>query len=116
MSDKKRLNRRSFMGRILGATIVGGSLASLTGCATATGGGGGYYTGRTDADGGPNADRAGYGRSTGRITTGLQPLDGDGPDVFVLPSPSGLATSYWSLDPWRALARHIAPVTALKRR
>ncbi|MBK8545504.1 MAG: hypothetical protein IPL62_19435 [Caulobacteraceae bacterium] len=62
MSEKKRLNRRSFMGRILGATVIGGSLAALTGCATAEGGGG-VYTGATDADSGSYADRAGYGRS-----------------------------------------------------
>jgi TDG/mug DNA glycosylase family protein len=40
------------------------------------------------------------GRSTGRITTGRQETK-EGPVVFVLPSPSGLATSYWSLAPWR---------------
>jgi len=37
--------------------------------------------------------------STGRITVGRQAL-GEGPEVFVLPSPSGLATFYWSLEPW----------------
>lgn len=47
------------------------------------------------------------GRTTGRIETGLQTADSDGPDAFVLPSPSGLATSYWSITPWRDLARHI---------
>lgn len=45
------------------------------------------------------------GRPTGRIATGHQqsvhPAD---PVVFVLPSPSGLATSYWSLGPWKQLA------------
>jgi TDG/mug DNA glycosylase family protein len=43
------------------------------------------------------------GRSTGRITTGRQETK-EGPVVFVLPSPSGLATSYWSLAPWREAA------------
>jgi hypothetical protein len=56
------------------------------------------------------------GQRTGRILTGLQSLDGDGPGVFVLPSPSGLATSYWSLDPWRALARHLTPAPSPPRR
>jgi hypothetical protein len=66
------------MGRILGVTVVGGSLASLTGCATATGGNG-YYTGRTDADGGPNADRAGYGRGGRRGQSGLTDNDPSDP-------------------------------------
>jgi double-stranded uracil-DNA glycosylase len=56
------------------------------------------------------------GQRTGRILTGLQSLDGDRPGVFVLPSPSGLATSYWSLDPWRALARHLTPAPSPPRR
>lgn len=43
------------------------------------------------------------GRSTGRITTGRQET-ADGPAVFVLPSPSGLATSYWSIAPWKEAA------------
>lgn len=38
------------------------------------------------------------GRATGRIATGRQ--DMHDPVVFVLPSPSGLATSYWSIGPW----------------
>jgi double-stranded uracil-DNA glycosylase len=42
-------------------------------------------------------------RSTGRIEAGLQPETAD-PAVFVLPSPSGLATSYWSIAPWKQLA------------
>lgn len=43
-------------------------------------------------------------RPTGRIAHGRQeaPYDADaGPAVFVLPSPSGLATSYWAIEPWR---------------
>ena len=48
------------------------------------------------------------GRATARIATGQQVHDKDGPTVFVLPSPSGLATSYWSIEPWRELAVHIA--------
>lgn len=43
------------------------------------------------------------GRATGRISTGRQETK-EGPVVFVLPSPSGLATSYWSLEPWREAA------------
>ncbi len=41
----------------------------------------------------------------GRIATGRQPtVRLNRPAVFVLPSPSGLATSYWSIEPWRELA------------
>jgi TDG/mug DNA glycosylase family protein len=44
-------------------------------------------------------------RPTGRIKTGRQDTaDRNSPTVFVLTSPSGLATSYWSLEPWRELA------------
>jgi TDG/mug DNA glycosylase family protein len=48
------------------------------------------------------------GKPTGRIMPGRQddPAPGQ-PVVFVLPSPSGLATSYWSIDPWRAVASYI---------
>ncbi len=41
--------------------------------------------------------------STGRIETGRHAAS-EGPAVFVLPSPSGLATSYWSITPWREAA------------
>jgi TDG/mug DNA glycosylase family protein len=41
------------------------------------------------------------GAATARITAGRrQPTDGGDPVVFVLPSPSGLATSHWSIEPW----------------
>ncbi len=46
------------------------------------------------------------GKPTGRITVGRQEAT-DGPDVFVLPSPSGLATSYWSIEPWREAADYL---------
>lgn len=42
-------------------------------------------------------------RPTGRIVVGRQ--ETGEPQVFVLPSPSGLATSYWSIEPWRDVAR-----------
>lgn len=43
------------------------------------------------------------GKSTGRIGVGRQAV-GEGPEIFVLPSPSGLATSHWSVTPWREAA------------
>jgi TDG/mug DNA glycosylase family protein len=54
------------------------------------------------------------GRPTGGINTGLHHDEKGGPDVFVLPSPSGLATSYWSIAPWRELAGHLDTEPALK--
>ena len=48
------------------------------------------------------------GRSTAKIEPGLQSSTADaaagGPALFVLPSPSGLATSYWSIEPWKELS------------
>jgi TDG/mug DNA glycosylase family protein len=44
------------------------------------------------------------GLAMGRIEA--SPLAGV--EVFVLPSPSGLATAYWSLDPWRELSAWFA--------
>jgi TDG/mug DNA glycosylase family protein len=48
------------------------------------------------------------GKSTGRIQIGRQDANRtDGPAVFVLPSPSGLATSYWTIAPWKHLSAHL---------
>lgn len=47
-------------------------------------------------------------RPTGRIALGRQDAAADGePVAFVLPSPSGRATSYWSMTPWRELGEWI---------
>ena len=46
------------------------------------------------------------GRPTGAIAYGLQPPGATGgPNVFVLPSPSGAASRSWSIEPWHELAR-----------
>jgi TDG/mug DNA glycosylase family protein len=45
-----------------------------------------------------------YGRPTNAITLGRQPSAPDFPDVFVLASPSGAASGYWSVQPWQELA------------
>jgi TDG/mug DNA glycosylase family protein len=42
--------------------------------------------------------------SPGGVDYGQQEGQGK-PVVFVLPSPSGLATSYWSIEPWLELGR-----------
>jgi TDG/mug DNA glycosylase family protein len=51
------------------------------------------------------------GRPTSRIVHGRQETTHDangGPAVFVLPSPSGLATSWWSIKPWREVSQWLA--------
>ncbi|MBR1122991.1 mismatch-specific DNA-glycosylase [Bradyrhizobium lablabi] len=45
-----------------------------------------------------------YGRPTGTIAFGRQPLPEGHTEVFVLTSPSGAASGHWSLEPWRELA------------
>jgi len=44
------------------------------------------------------------GQPGDRLRYGAQPPRPGMPLLFVLPSTSGLATRYWSLDPWRDLA------------
>lgn len=39
---------------------------------------------------------------------GLQPDQLAGADIFVLPSTSGAASGFWSIEPWRELAAHAA--------
>ena len=48
-----------------------------------------------------------YDRPTQKIRLGLQYPQPDFPSVFVLPSPSGAATRYWDIAPWRALAHYL---------
>jgi double-stranded uracil-DNA glycosylase len=46
-----------------------------------------------------------YGRPTKAIALGQQPpQEEDFPIVFVLTSPSGAASSHWSMQPWQELA------------
>tara|TARA_R110000824_G_scaffold390760_5_gene587630 strand:+ start:3680 stop:4189 length:510 start_codon:yes stop_codon:yes gene_type:complete len=45
-----------------------------------------------------------YGQPTQKIRLGLQPSQPDFSSVFVLTSPSGAATRYWDIGPWRELA------------
>jgi len=45
-----------------------------------------------------------YGRPTKAVAPGRQQAEGDFPVVFVLTSPSGAATRYWSVQPWQELA------------
>jgi double-stranded uracil-DNA glycosylase len=50
-----------------------------------------------------------YGRPTKAVALGRQPPEQDFPIVFVLPSPSGAASGYWSVQPWQELATAIRP-------
>lgn len=52
------------------------------------------------------------GRPTGAIVYGFQPETVGATRLFVLPSPSGQAGSYWDLGPWRELAAAVAAVKA----
>lgn len=48
------------------------------------------------------------GRPTAGLAPGLQKQAADGPAIFVLPSPSGLATKWWSPEPWAELGEWFA--------
>ena len=49
-----------------------------------------------------------YGRPTKALALGRQPPEDDFPIVFVLTSPSGAASGYWSVQPWQQLADSIS--------
>lgn len=54
---------------------------------------------------GKRAAQAALGRERGRSTAyGLQPSRLVGSRAFILPSTSGAASGYWSIEPWRELA------------
>lgn len=55
-----------------------------------------------------------YNVPTIKIRLGLQPSQPDFPFVFVLTSPSGAATRYWDIGPWRALAAYVTPPTVAR--
>jgi TDG/mug DNA glycosylase family protein len=50
-----------------------------------------------------------YSRPTKAVALGRQPAQDDFPVVFVLASPSGAASSHWSVQPWQELADAIGP-------
>ncbi len=73
MSDKKRIDRRSFMARVVGGIAAGGALGSVAGCAGTDSdpydlaglGRGTTAGGCTDSDSGYGEDQVGYGRRCG---------------------------------------------------
>jgi TDG/mug DNA glycosylase family protein len=44
----------------------------------------------------------------GPVGYGRQPRDWEGIALFVVPSPSGLARRFWTLDPWHEVAAFVA--------
>ena len=65
MAEIKRLNRRSFLTRVAGGTVIGGAMLLIAGSASAQ---------ITDQDSGAHADGGGHGRGTGH--TDQDPTDG----------------------------------------
>jgi len=62
---------------------------------------------RAVAFNGKRAAAAFFSRRTQNLTYGLQSQRIGQTVLYVLPSTSGAANRYWSLDPWRALARDL---------
>lgn len=54
---------------------------------------------------GKRAAQAALGVSAGSLAYGLQPGSFAGAGLFVLPSTSGAAAGFWSIEPWKDLAR-----------
>src|SRR6185503_5684119 len=68
MKPTRRLNRRSFLGRVAGGAVAAGALGIIGGEAKAWQTG--PYTGVTDNDSGSYADNAGHGRGPGGNANG----------------------------------------------
>lgn len=66
MEGRSKLNRRSFMERVIGGVATGGAIALVAGSARAQNV---QYSGVTDADTGNGADRPGYGTGTRSVHT-----------------------------------------------
>ena len=85
MRPRRKLSRRSFMGRIVGGTVATGALALVGGGQARAqvtdqdpndpAGQGRGSGGVTDSDSGSNADPAGRGRGGGRATGDSDPTD-----------------------------------------
>jgi double-stranded uracil-DNA glycosylase len=54
------------------------------------------------------------GRRRGAVAYGRQPEDLHGAALFVVPSPSGRARSWWDEAPWRDLGDHVAALRAAR--
>lgn len=51
-----------------------------------------------------------YGLTTGRLSYGPQPAMDAMPEIWVLPSTSGLACRAWNATPWRAMASRLQTI------
>ncbi|MCB8879604.1 mismatch-specific DNA-glycosylase [Acidisoma cellulosilytica] len=51
-----------------------------------------------------------YAMPTGRIAYGMQPPLPEMPEIWVLPSTSGLACRAWNATPWQAMASRVAAI------
>lgn len=68
------------------------------------------YRPRIVAFNGKRAARAVFGVASAMLNYGPQASRLAGADVFVLPSTSGAASGFWSIEPWRELAAHLAGI------
>jgi TDG/mug DNA glycosylase family protein len=62
---------------------------------------------RAFAFNGKKAGSAFYGIPTGQLSYGRQPECIGETAFYVLPSTAAAASGYWSVEPWRALAREL---------
>ena len=60
---------------------------------------------------GKRAAQAVLGVREGRLAYGLQAVKLDDADVYVLPSTSGAAAGFWSIEPWKQLAMAVTGTT-----
>lgn len=61
---------------------------------------------------GKRAAQAALGSGSGQLAYGLQPGKLAGAEIYVLPSTSGAAAGFWSLEPWKQLAMAVTGTTS----
>jgi len=61
---------------------------------------------------GKRAAQAALGIREGRLAYGLQPGKLAGAKIYILPSTSGAAAGFWSIEPWKQLAMAVTGTTA----
>ena len=72
----------------------------------------GVHSPRILAFNGKRAAQAVLGIGEGRLAYGPQPQRLAGADIYVLPSTSGAAAGFWSIEPWKQLAMAVTGATA----
>ena len=96
MKTVRKLNRRSFLGRVAGGLVFGGSLGLVGAEAAAFQR---VQTGLTDSDSGSNSDDAGYGRGGQNAISDNDPRDPAGQGVNVRNRGQGPQTGVTDRDP-----------------